>query len=112
MTRGVLRGVVRVVTRARHVERDAKERRLDDLVLFDSARQLLLAEAGQARPQSDVGGLRPLGLNRAERLDGLLDAQLAPLEQQLAREECAVELPQRKDVFRHSSRPKNDAEIA
>src|SRR5262249_29780534 len=103
---------VRIVAGTRHVQRDSEERRLDDLVLLERPRQLLLAEPGQARPQRDVRRLRPLGLDRAEPLEGVLDAELAPLEEKLTSKERAIQLPERELALSHSSRPKNEAEIA
>src|SRR5207244_9199071 len=106
------RGVVRIVAGARDVEGDPKKRRLDDLVLLERTRQLLLAETDQPSPQRDVRRLGPLRLNRAELLERLRDAELAPVEQQLTLEERAVQLPERENALGHSSRPKNEAEIA
>ena len=43
---------------------------------------------------------------------GVWSTGSGPLQQKLACEERAVELPQRQNAFRHSSRPKNELEIA
>jgi hypothetical protein len=79
-----------------------KSRRLDDLPLFERARQLLLAKAGEARPERDVRRRRVLRLQSAEPLNRLLHAELPSLKQQLPFEERAVELAQRQHaVVRH-----------
>jgi hypothetical protein len=81
------------------VQRDAEEGGLDNQALFKRTRQLLLAKVGEPRPERDVRRQRVLSLQRAEALDGLLDAELPALQQYLPREERAIELAQRQDAF-------------
>jgi hypothetical protein len=74
------------------VERDPEELRFHDAVLREGTRELLLLEAGEPRPEADVRRLRPLRLDRADPFHRLLNAELAPLEQELPSEQCAVQL--------------------
>jgi len=81
------------------VQRDAEELRLDDKVLRERSRQLLLLEPRQAGPEPDVRRLGPLRLDRAEPFDRLLHAELAAFEQELPREQRAVELTPGEDAL-------------
>ena len=56
-------------------------------------------EAFEPRPEGDVRRGRPLRLERAEALDRARGGQARSLQQELPREQRAVQLPQREDAF-------------
>ena len=85
------------------MERAAHHSCLDHTPVDERARELLLAEPLEARPERDVRRRRVLRLHRHEPRDRFHDGHPPPLEQQLAREQRAVQLAQRQDA-RHARR--------
>ena len=81
------------------VQRRAHERRLDDMSPLDCAQQLLRAESLEARPESDVWRRRPLRLERTDALHGLRHAEPRPPQEELARQERAVQLANGQDAL-------------
>ena len=74
------------------MDRPAQHRRLDDAAPLERTRERLALEALDARPESDVGGRRVLSLDPAHPLDRARQRQVRRLEQQLPREQRAVQL--------------------
>ncbi len=74
------------------VDRPAEERALDEHPALERPRQLLTAEVLDPRPKRDVRGRRVLRLDSADPVDDAGQRQAHALEQQLAREQRAVQL--------------------
>jgi len=87
-----------VVARAQQVQRRPHGGRADDAPVVDRLVELLAAEVVQARPQCEKRWLRLLRLQAAELLDGACHVGGLALEEHLARERRAVELPQGERV--------------
>src|SRR5258706_1685891 len=84
--------VRRVLARRHEVEGRAHERGLDQIAPVDRLAKPLVREAGEARPQCNVWGRRPLRLESAEAFDRVNDVELLAREQHLPREKGAVQL--------------------
>jgi hypothetical protein len=74
------------------VDRHPHERRLDDRPSLERARKGVALEAVEPRPQPDVHRRRVLRLQPTDALQGTGQRHAQPLEQQLARQQGAVEL--------------------
>ena len=79
------------VARRDEVDRRAQECEPDDGPIGDQVRQLVRAKGGKASPQTDVRGVRRLGLQGHELLDHLGRGAVRALEQRLAGERGAVQ---------------------
>ncbi len=86
----------RVVARRDEVERAAHHRRLQHVAAQHRALERRPAESVEPRPQPDVRRRRPLRLHPDEPLDRRERRRAPPLEQHLARERGAIQLPQRQ----------------
>ena len=74
------------------MDREAHQRRLDDLAPLERPRQRVALEPGDPRPQPDVHRRRVLGLQGAHGVERVGESRLAALEQALAGEQGAIEL--------------------
>ena len=72
---------------------DAHEGALGDASALECPRQVIAFEPRDARPKADVCRGRVLGLEAADSLECPRERKLFPLEQQLTREERAVQIP-------------------
>src|SRR5213593_359534 len=76
------------------VKRAAHEPGADDVVAFDRRPEFLASKVFESRPERDIGGRRPLGLQGREALDRGDDPNARALQEQLSREHRAIELAQ------------------
>jgi beta-lactam-binding protein with PASTA domain len=83
------------------VDRHPHQRPLYDRAPLERAREVVALESGQARPEPDVRRGRVLRLDSAHALEGPWERELGALEQQLPREERAVQLPFRQHPLGH-----------
>ena len=83
------------------VDRSAHQGALDQRTSLQRARQLLAPEALHPRPQPDVRGRGVLGLDAAHALDCARQRQPGAPEQQLPREQGAIQLLHRERSLRH-----------
>jgi hypothetical protein len=67
--------------------------------LLQRLRQCVAAEVRQAGPQADVGGRSVLGLEAGDALDGPIDREIRPLQQELPCQHGPVQLPGGEDVL-------------
>ena len=93
-----------VVARRHEVDRAAHERRLNDRAPLERAVERVALEAVEARPEADVRVRRVLVLDAADPLERAWDREARSLEQQLPREQRAVQLALREDALRHGPR--------
>ncbi|OGO55745.1 MAG: hypothetical protein A2V85_02220 [Chloroflexi bacterium RBG_16_72_14] len=95
------------LVRGDHVDRGAQERGLDDRAALQRRREVVAAEAGHARPESYVTRGGVLRLEAPHLLHGRLDGGLGAVQQQLSREQGAVEVQEgeRADRRRHRRQP-------
>src|SRR4029450_194784 len=70
--------------------------------LLQRGGQLAAVEVPQPRPQPDVGGRGGLGLQPGDLLERGLQGKRRPLQQQLAREQRAVQLAGGQDALAHA----------
>ena len=93
------------------MDRRTHERRLHDRPPFERPRQVVASKAVEARPQPDVRVRRVLVLDAADPLERARDRQAHALEQQLSREQRAVQLAPGERALRHglklTSRPES-----
>ena len=95
-----------VVASRDDVDRAAHERRLNDGSTLEGPGEIVPSEAVEARPQPDVGVRRVLVLDTADSLERARDRQAGALEQELSREQRAVQLAPREgslDARRHGA---------
>ncbi len=85
------------------VDRRAHERRLHDRAPFERARQVITPEAVEARPEPDVRVRGVLVLDPADALERARDRERRAFEQELAREQRAVQLALREDSLGHAA---------
>jgi hypothetical protein len=71
---------------------------------FERAREQVSLAAFEPRPEADVAGACVLRLKAAHPLESPRDRELHALEQELAREERAVQLPFREDTLGHAAK--------
>ena len=83
------------------VDRHPHQRRLDHRPVLEGVGQRVATEGRETRPQPDIARRGVLGLEAADLLDRLRDGQRCPLEQQLAREQGAVQRRHAEDRFGH-----------
>ena len=84
--------VDRMLACAEQVECAAEEAPAHDRAPLERARELLAAEALDPRPEVDVRRLDALRVQRADALERARDRQAGALEQELPREQRAVQL--------------------
>jgi hypothetical protein len=72
------------------MDREAHQRALDDGAPLERAIERVALEPVEPRPQSDVHRRRVLRLDAADPLERLRQAVSLALEEELAREQCAV----------------------
>ncbi len=77
----------------------AHDRRLHDPAALEGSSEIVAFEAVHPRPQADVHRRRVLRLEPAHALEDPGDRRAGPLEQELAREQSAVELAPGQDSF-------------
>jgi hypothetical protein len=94
-------GVESVLARSREMQRARKQAAAHDSAPLERPRQVLPAEALDPRPEVDVGRLDALRVQRADALERPRDRQPRPLEQQLAREQRAIQLPDGQHPLGH-----------
>ena len=85
-----------VVARRDDVDRRAHQRPLDGATALQRAGQVVAREAVEHRPQPNVRRRRVLRLEAADALERAADREPRPREQELAREERAVQPPRRE----------------
>ena len=90
-----------VVAARDDVDRRAHERRLDDRPALERPREIVAAEALEARPQPDVRVRRVLILDPADPLERARDRYAHALEQELASEQRSVQLALREHAVGH-----------
>ena len=81
------------------VDRLAHQRRLDHRAALERPRQVAPPETLEARPEADVGVRRVLVLDAADPLERARDRETHALEQELSREQCAVQLALREGAL-------------
>ena len=74
------------------VQGRAHQRRLYDLPAVDSTRELIALKARKTRPERDIRGRRPLTLKAAQTLDRVDDIDFLAFQQELPRQERAIQL--------------------
>ena len=92
----------RVVAHRDEVERPPHHRRFDESLTARARARAPAPEARRAGPDADVGRRRPLRLHPHQPLDHRHRGQPLPLQQELARERRAVQLPHREDTLGHA----------
>ena len=93
--------VDRMLTCAEQVECAAEEAPAHDRAALERARELLATEALDPRPEVDVRRLDALRVQRADAIERARDRQAGALEQQLPREQSAVQLAHGQDTLAH-----------
>ena len=81
------------------MNRAAQQRPLNHPALLERGRQRRAAEVAHARPEADISRWRVLRLQSADALDRLDQWQRRALEQELAREQRAIELACGQDAL-------------
>jgi hypothetical protein len=84
-----------------HVDRAAHDPALDDRGAMQCGGEVGAAEPGRSGPQPDVARRRVLGLQPAHRRERQVGRQVRALEQELAGEQCPVQLPRRQHPLAH-----------
>jgi hypothetical protein len=95
---------VKVFRGADDVERRAHERALDDAPLGDRSIEVGRPEAGEPRPEPDVGRCRLLGLEATDPFRGRHDVEVGAFQEQLPGEGRAVQLSLAEVRVRGASR--------
>ena len=90
-----------VVAPRHDVDRLAHQRGLDDRTSFEGAREIVTPKAFEARPEPDVRVRCVLILDAGEPLQRARDRETHTLEEELAGEQCAVQLALRESALRH-----------
>jgi hypothetical protein len=90
------------------MDRCAHQCRLDGGLALERAGQRVPFEALEPRPEPDVHRRRVLGLDPADPFERPWDRQRGPLEQELAREQGAIQLTLGEDAVHRRSRLDHD----
>ena len=90
-----------IVARRHEVDGRAKERALDDSALFERAGEVTEGEPLQPAPEPDVRRGGVLGLDAPDAFDGPHQRQPRPLEEELTREQGAIEVSNREHGLGH-----------
>ena len=89
---GGRRGAYAPVLAPRHdVDRHPHQRRLDDAAVLEGRRERVAREVAQSRPQPDVARWRVLRLEAADLLDRVGDRERRAFEEELARQQGAIQ---------------------